>query len=356
MNIGGFTAPKAAFLAVLIIAWSASFIEAQEYSINTQVDRTTVNFGESLNLTITLTQSLASTGGKGLGAPNINTIPGFDIISRQSAHNMTMVNGVGQIQVQSIFELVPQKAGDLVIPSLSVRGPDGKTSSTKEIPIKVKPPNEEPEQTKEKESTPPESDDTEQRSGMSLIKGAFIFFAVIALVIAAPIFLSWVLNRDTKKSRKWEEDTVEAKSSSQAAVVDREYSPASEKEEVEDAVIAPSLATEQKKIKIDFERDVEILKRMHPDVGVEFYRAYFDLLRRALLSRCPDIDPMMTPDEIVKRLTESSFPDVSVCARRLGNDWEAVAFAHTSPSRNFTAIHQDSQAVLKSLRNQEFKQ
>ena len=166
---------------------------AAGFSINAEVDRTEVAFGESLQLVITIVQETGGMFGSSIGAPKLAQIPGFDIAGQSSSHNMTIVNGVGQVQVQTVLELVPQGPGKKEIPSLTVRGPDGKSYSTNPITVTILKPSESP--TSEPEAT---EDVTSSEHGIGFRTGLFLVFLVIALVIAVPLVFSWFLNRNRK--------------------------------------------------------------------------------------------------------------------------------------------------------------
>jgi len=314
------------------------------FSIDVQVDKNEIRFGESLTLAVTLTQEMSGFGGQRLGPVEISEIPGFDIVSRRSANNMTMINGVGQIQVQTIFELVPKGPGDYTIPAMSVKGPGGKIHTSKPIRVKVLPPSNSDETSTKEDS--PGGEESEKRESIGLLKGILIVFFVIGLIVASPILLSWFMTRNSRPSTKWEEKPKEKSKEEISSVgISREQ----KKNEVKKpSVETVSEAEVVEVLEFDFEKEVNALKRLHSDVGPEFYRAYFDLFHKALLQKNKKLEPSMTPDELVKHLSALVLPAEVVRLKRIGNDWETVVFANSRPSRQFSAIHEDALVILKS--------
>ncbi len=361
MKKSGFSA--ALFFCLVSLLFIRQTAHCQDMTIDATVDKKTVQFGESLTLVITITQSLGAGGGTGVGAPRITSIPGFDIAGQRSSQNMSFVNGVGQVTLQTAYELVPQGPGEHVIPALSIRGPDGKTHTTQPIQISVKPPSEEKEgaDAKETPDDPPEDEPSRTREGFSFTRGLMVVVLVVVLVIGATMLFAWFLGKSTTRNTRWDKKAPAGPSKGTAP----DYS--TPKSEISDAHIVqenPKVSPEGPKApppprppiareKIDFEIEVEALKRSFPDAGIEFYRKYFELFRSAILSRNHRLEPTMTPDELMKKVLSMLPPVHSEKVRNLGEDWECVAFANTRPGRSFSAIHSDTMDILATFTRQE---
>jgi len=365
-------------LGALLLLALASSAFAQSFSIEANVDRTTVKFGESLQLAITVMQSMSS-GNERIGAPQLTNIPGFDIAGQQSSQNMTIINGVGKIQIQTAINLVPQRDGDFTIPALSMKGPDGKVYSTKPIQIKVLPPEKEADESASPSGTEANqaSDEDGKPSGENrLLKFALVIIFVLGSIIVAPILLSYLLNRDSKPSTRWKnaENVSASANSSPGASANglvrpmpgiretcetpesrgsgeiRENRDTREKrfkEEVEDAIIAPS--GKKTLDKIDFEREVASLQRGYPDGGVDFFREFFVLFRQAALYQSKALDENMTPDELIRQLVHLLPSNLGSRALALGENWEAVSFARVVPGRQWRAILEDALLILAAI-------
>ncbi|RCK80414.1 MAG: hypothetical protein OZSIB_3160 [Candidatus Ozemobacter sibiricus] len=401
-------------LAVLILlvlglaAGQPGAAQSAGFSIDATVDRTKVRFGESFQLLITVTQRLSGGGTERIGAPQVSQIPGFDIVGQRTSHNTMIINGIGQIQLQTAVELVPQKAGEFTIPALSMQGPDGKIYSTRPIPITVLPPAPDDEAPGLGEAEPaagPGDQGEESRSGSRLANILVVALVILGSVIGAPILLTWLLNRNVKPSTRWQDEepaTITATTTGgprrgaaetraarpvppieDAQITRRESPPAAPASGAASAgstgvaaavsgstpsratgggprpstpapqagprVAAPPPLRDQ----VDFEREVTALQRLHPEADLEFYRSFFDLFRRAALGRSARLDPHMTPDEMVQSLLRTLPEPVGVRLRRLADDWEGVAFAHCRPARTWSTILEDALAVLAAIPSQE---
>ena len=86
-------------------------------SVRATVDRTRITRGESLSLTVTITD--------GSGDVDTSVITDFDIVSRSSGTNISLVNGSLTRTKEYSYTLVPQKNGQLTIPPLPVDTGDG---------------------------------------------------------------------------------------------------------------------------------------------------------------------------------------------------------------------------------------
>ncbi|MBF0500400.1 MAG: BatD family protein [Candidatus Riflebacteria bacterium] len=327
------------FLLILLIG-PQSALQAADFSIDAQVDRTEVKAGESLHLTITISQNLSALGGRQLGMPRISSIPDFDITGQRSAQNMSFVNGAGVVQVSLQLELVPKHEGTLKIPSLSVQGPDGKTYSTKTITVTARPPSEAREENEKadaaSESGAGAEDQPAQSQGVGFFRGLMILGMVVALVLGGPFLLSWLMNRDRKSSSKWQEKDKRDKK---------------EDYEEEPETVVPQPVAQPVLLPVDFDPESEALKRMHPDADADFYRKYFDLFRRSIISSGKGFESNMTPDELLRALEKRLSPDIAACSSRLASDWSMAVFARMAPLRNFADIQSDVRAVLASIRH-----
>jgi|GEM_PF-928266 len=326
--------------AVLILIFSAAAM-AQNIALDAEVDRTTVKFGESLTLTLTLSQAISGTSPGRVMAPNIDSVPNFDVAGRRTTQNMSFVNGVGNLQIQTSLELVPRGPGDFTIPTLSLKLPDGRRVSSKAISVKVLPPEDEPAQAAGAGSAAGPAvagdDDTASvgdQGGMSVMKAFFMLLGIVAIVICLPILLSWYMSTRSASSRH--AGKPEDSGMSEAA---------------EEATIVSDVKTAE--LPIDFDREVDRLKREVPETGLEFYRIYFDLYHKAFVTSHVRLDAMKTPDEL-RRAGEAMLPPtVSSRLRAVFEDWEGVTYARLVPSRQFVAIHDDARAILRALNHKQ---
>lgn len=332
-------------LAALILALIAPASFAQEISLEAEVDRTTVKFGDSLTLTLTLSQALSGQANRQFVTPNIDSIPDFDIAGRRTSQNMTFINGVGQLQVQTSLELVPRGPGDFTIPAMALKLPDGRTVNSKAIKVKVLPPEEEPAAAQGQGSAQPpavEEDDTSRVTngrGTSLFKAFSMLLVIVAIVILLPILLSWYLSGRNAPARP----RGAAGSAGQPAGASGD----SDGTEAEDAkVVSPAIPREQP---VDFDREVERLKREIPEASLEFYNIYFDIFHRAVVSANSRLNAMQTPDELRKSAEEHFPPAVAARMRTIVDEWEGVAYARFAPSRAFSVLHDDARAIVRAL-------
>jgi len=317
---------------------------AQEMTLEAETDRTTVKFGESLTLSVTLSQAIGGNAPDRIVTPNIESIPDFDIAGRQTSQNMSFVNGVGRLQIQTVLELVPRGPGAFTIPALSLRLPDGRTVSSKPIPIKVLPPSEEQQERggAGKDSTAVADDDAARvsgSSGLGLVKAALILLLVVALVIGLPILLSWYLSRRAERPSK-AGPVSGAHVSGAPADIRHDTGP-------EEAEIVPVLKSAGGAV--DFEREIERLKREFPDAGLEFYRNYYDILHRALVGSHPRLGVMKTPDELRHTLEGLVQPVIAARLKDVFGEWEGVTYARILPARGFQDIHEDSRTLLRAV-------
>lgn len=324
---------KVLIFATMILIILSNSLFAQNYSMTSQVDKEEVGFGDSLNLVVTITQDTGGSFGNRMTVPSIKEIPNFDIASTRTAQNHQWINGVGQATVQLIYELVPQNSGTFNIPSFSMKGPDGKDYKTDPIEVKVlPPPTEEPDA---EENTAADAS-INNKNGLTLFNGLLVFGVFIALLVSIPIALSAFMNKNKVGSEKLSEDEV-------STLVSK-----SEKEKrnvVEEAVF--STKTDEQ---IDFNREVERLKMTDPEISNSFYRSYFNLFIRAVVTKHASLSTDMTPDELLSKIAD--FPDIKNIAeipKRLGNDIDIVIFANSLPQRSFGEIDRDTREILNKI-------
>ncbi|OQA05247.1 MAG: hypothetical protein BWY66_02614 [bacterium ADurb.Bin374] len=336
-----------ALLAVFIAMLFSIPAVAQDVSLDAEVDRTTVKFGESLTLTLTLAQGISAGGGRQIVTPNVDSIPDFDIAGRRSEQNMSFINGVGQLQVRTSLELVPRGPGDFTIPAMGFKLPDGRSVSSKAIRVKVLPPEDEKAAGQgSAQPAAPEDDDTSRVANtgrMSLFKAFSMLLLITAAVICLPILLSWYMSRRSASPRTRTAAAISGDTGSAAV--------ASDSTVVEDARIVaaarPSVET------VDFEREVERLKIEYKEPTLEFYRVYFDIFHKALVSANPRMKPEQTPDELRLTAEEHFPPAVSSRMKPVVDEWEGVTYARMLPSRAFSALHDDARTIVRSLTHRQ---
>lgn len=319
-------------MLIFVISLFTGAVFAQDFSLTAQTDKDTVAFGDSLTLVVQVSQSIGSGANRTIRVPNIKSIPNFDIASTRSSQSQQWINGVGRINIQMIYELVPQKPGTFTIPSFSM-DMNGKNYQTDAIQITVQPPPEE----KSEDSDNSDAAVPDKSSGLSIFQGIMIFAFIVSLIVAIPILLSMFMNKD-KKNTGW----AEAKFSDQDLVSKKDKIL---REDIEEAEISPV-----KKEHFDFDREVERLKKTDPEINNGFYRTFFDLFRKAVINRKPNISEDMTPDEILNRLKEDeSLKLASNILSKIGNDIDMVLYANSIPTRSFSEIEKDIKDILEQL-------
>lgn len=326
----------------LIWFLASNFAQAYGFSISASVDSNEVGFGDSFNLTITITQETSGFSSPRYDISGLSSIPGFDIVNKQSAQNITVINGVGQISLQTIYELVPQKPGKHKIPPFTVKTPDGKTTSTDEIEITVLPPAE--EKTPESAAAEPE-----KSSGIPFLRGLIWAGLILGTAVLIPVLISVIMRRKGGAT----------KLRSMEAAHGQSMKPPHPGSDVEDAAVIVSENTDRRyapgdiEINFDFEQEVEKIKRLFSETGLDFYRTFFDLFRQALIRCNRAIQPEMTPDEIIKALRQTLPQHFSDRLARISNEWDQVAFAHMKPSRSFSDIYNDAVTLISANPLQE---
>ncbi|MDD2998505.1 MAG: BatD family protein [Candidatus Riflebacteria bacterium] len=325
---------KIAFFFMLFLFICGQRLLAAGFSIDARVDRSEISAGESLNLVITITQSLTSGRAQRINVPAVQSIPGFDIASTRSGQSTRFINGVGETQSQVVYELVPQKPGKVVIPAFSFKDSDGEEHTSKSIEITVRPPDEEPETPAAEEPVA-----AAEESNNSLFKGLLFVGLILGCIVALPFVLSAFFNRNVKPSTRWEQ------ASANGAVASGVVSASN----VEEAVLVDVPAKEVLQ-RIDFNSSVARLKREYPEADTVFYRKYFELFRTAALGCSVSLRADMTADELFRKVYEIAVGEsVSQATGRLAADLEKVMYANSAPSRAFSAIDADAREIINAI-------
>ncbi len=299
-------------------------------SIEAEVDRTEVGFGESLTLVVTLSQQLGSGRAQTFGLPRIGSIPGFDIASTRSSQSTSFINGAGMARTQAIYELVPQEPGKFTIPAFSFADGSGNTHSTKPIEVTVLPP---PAQNEERRGDRPSSEpDRRAEEGSSLFRAMLVLGLLLAAIIAPVMILSSV------SGRRGPAVAAQPSGSREAAIEDAEVVEAT----------APSASSPRQAV--DFAAEVARLKRQHPEADKVFYQQYFELFGRAALAGSNSLSESMTSDEMLKKAAEMCSSDAARQAcRRLAGDIELTLYANRPPARAFSAIDADARDIINAI-------
>lgn len=316
---------------------------AQNFSINAEVDRDQVGFGESLSLVLTITRRIESGVSQRLSIPAVTNIPGFDIASTRSAQSTRYINGEGETESQILYELVPQQPGKITIPAFSFKDPEGKEHSTKAIEITVLPPEAEVE--KPEEAAPVANNKNE--ASPSMFRGMLFLGLILGGIVAVPFILFAFFNRNEKPVKIYEDDEIQTQSLS-----GKSRDAVETKSDIEDAVVSSN--SEQlspaPKRQINFADSVATLKRQYPDADSEFYRRYFDIFREAVLGKSSNLKANMTSDELFKSICELVAGETVVQAsRRLANDIDMVMYANRAPARAFASIDADAREIVKAI-------
>jgi hypothetical protein len=102
-----------------------------DININASVDRTTVNFGESITLQVEVSGDVAS-----VPKPTLPQLTDFNVYSSGTSQNVSFVNGRVSSSITYSFVLSPNKPGKYVINPVSLTV-GGKTYSTNPINVEV---------------------------------------------------------------------------------------------------------------------------------------------------------------------------------------------------------------------------
>lgn len=329
---------------LLVVALLALWGLGQSFAmtIEAEVDRTEVGFGESLTLVVTLSQDLSGGSRHSLGLPRIDSIPGFDIASTRSSQSTSFINGVGTARTQIYYELVPQQPGKFTIPAFSFSDGSGKNYSTKAIEITVMPPPAEEERSEENSSNTPVP---VQQEGSGFFKALLVMGLLLAAIIAPVLILSGVTRRrgqpgsagnGSMQGRESIIEDAEVVTSSDAAA--------------RPAPVSETVSSAEPRRVVDFTAEVDQLKRQHPEVDKDFYQKYFEIFGRAALAGSSSLSESMTSDEMLKKAGELCSSEASRQAcRRLSNDIELTLYANRPPARAFSAIDADARDIINAI-------
>jgi len=316
--------------AMLLVA---SLSGAAELSVDAQVDRAEVGFGESFNLIVIITQNLSSGRSHRLSVPTINSIPGFDIASTRSGQSTSFINGVGVSRSQVVYELVPQQPGKATIPAFSFSDPDGNQYTSKPIEINILTPEETPAETPGQ----PEAPRTiSNKAGGYFFKIVLIAGLVFGLIVAIPFFL-YAFSGNGNQAADYS-----------AAAAGLKPPGKSEPQTVEDAeIITLPAVSREIYVRVDFGAEVARLKSECPEAGIEFYRRYFEIFRAALIGNSSIASSDLTVDELFVKVC-GQFPrnDIALACQRLAGDLELVMYANRPPTRQFSGIDSDAREIL----------
>ena len=303
-------------------------------TIDAEVDRTEVGFGESLNLVVTLTQDLGPGQGQTFSMPRIGSIPGFDIASTRSGQSTSYINGVGSARTQVLYELVPQEPGKFTIPAFSFADGSGQTHTTKAIEITVLPPA--AQESAESEETPASKTPEAGKEGSVIFTVLLVAGLMLAAVIAPFLILSAVFNKRNPSAGRGHEHS--AGNSAANAVEDAEI------------IAAAPASTPVSRQSVDFAGEVARLKRQHPEADKTFYQKYFQLFGKAALAGSSNLSESMTSDEMLAKASAMCESDAARQAcRRLAGDVELTLYANRQPARAFAAIDADAREIINAI-------
>ncbi len=125
------SAGKIIVAALAVMAGAAWLLSASAFaaSVQASVDRNAAALGESIQLQVSAT-------GVQQGDVDVAPIRDFKVISRGESRSLHVVNGRQTQEITFNYTLIPVKAGNLRIPPLEVRTPEG-TYSTLKIDVVV---------------------------------------------------------------------------------------------------------------------------------------------------------------------------------------------------------------------------
>ena len=121
--------------AVWVIAFGvAALAFAQDLTFSAKVDKTTVDLGDPISLTVTLSGDIA-----GIELPPLAFPEGFSIVARSQSTNFSMRAGAVERSVSLLYVLVPQRVGTFKLGPFSIEHRH-KELKTEPIEITVKKP------------------------------------------------------------------------------------------------------------------------------------------------------------------------------------------------------------------------
>ena len=353
---------------LLMLVLSCNIAFAEDITITSSVDRTEVEFGDRIQLTLQIKRPLTSQGNTRtlnnggfsfsfnsfnmMGGMddidfNIENIPDFDILGRSTSQQSRSINGKGESVKQITLSIVPQKIGELIIPAFSIKDKDGQEHTSQAIKIKVnevaKDPDEEGQASTSSSSNEDDEDSNAQLAVSNTQRGkdnSFNSFNLmlgfglgLVLVVLIIMFVAYMAGNSARR--------VADKSSAQT---------------VEDAVIVK----EEKKAEnvqpakpvaeaIDFDTATAKLKAQYKEVSSEFYKKYFEIFKKACCNN-QNISMDMTYTELLNKCKDiAGTSNIRDAADRLADEIELVMYANRMPQRQLTAINSDIREILNSL-------
>lgn len=348
---------------MLILFTSVTF--AEDISITSSVDKTDIEIGDTINLTVIIKKPLedqpmsqnfgnggwsfsfnsSSFGSMGGIDFNIENIPNFEIVGRSQSSKSQIFNNVGTSVKQIILGLAPIKDGKLVIPAFSIKDKDGKEHHSNPITINVKKVADEPEEEEEeKASTSVPGTDSKEITNQNTIKNPeskkendiFNFLLVVGIIIIL-LLIGFVLfvNYLGNKANNAKEDVNKVEDAVIVKEEPRKEEKPVEKEEVEEVVFSSIAAS---------------LKVQYKEISNEFYRKYFELFKKACCYRNKSLSQDMTYDELLNKCSElAGTQNIKQATSRLAFDIETVMYANSMPKRQLITIESDIKEVLNSL-------
>ncbi len=110
----------------------AAVVGAEDLTFSAKVDKTTVNFGEPINLTVALSGDVS-----GVELPPLQFPEGFAVLGRSQSTNFSIRAGAVERSVSLIYVLVPQRIGTFKLGPFTVSR-QHKELKTEPIDITVK--------------------------------------------------------------------------------------------------------------------------------------------------------------------------------------------------------------------------
>lgn len=326
---------------LLILLTFAQQLGAAGFTVDAQVDRNEVGFGESFTLAVTLSQSLTAGRTNRLNMPAIESIPGFDIASTRSGQSTTYINGVGQTRSQIVYELVPQQPGKAIIPAFSFQDSNGDTVTTDPIEINVQAPDE-----------APEDKPTQPQPAVAGSDGGSMFRSLLlaGLVIGGTVALLFIFSAFFDRKGSFSSPRQQNNGDSQSAQPGQENSEKTANK-IEDAeVVTASEFVAAHRQRVNFFEAVAKLKRQYPDADSAFYTEYFTIFKNAMLGNSGAVSADMTMDELFHKVCSiNSREDVALACKRLAGDMELVMYANRPPSRSFNHIDTDAREIINAI-------
>ena len=349
----------------------AGMVLAEDITISAGVDRTEIEFGDQIQLTVNIKKALSSQNTQtfsnngfsfsfnsfNMSGMNdidfrVENIPDFDIMGRSSSQQSRSINGKGESVKQIILTLVPQKVGELTIPAFSMKDKDGEEHHSDPIKIKVNQAAEDPDEdenvitaqdnegeeniNKPQEnaaSSQPMHSKPQPKESNWFNTLLYAGIAIILFVILIIVFAVVAGKKPNKPGDKAETDKVED------AVIVKQEEPVKQ-----DEIAKPDVE------KVEFETIAASLKIQFKEVSVEFYRKYFELFKKACCYRNQNLSPDMTYDELLDKCSKIAGTDnIKQASARLAFEIETVMYANRMPNRQLIAIESDIKEILNSL-------